>query len=368
LFDLSILAVRDAQHPYRRSFFMPRLLASILFAPILLALAATAAPIFAAPRVVVDIPPTHSIVARIMEGAGEPTLILPPGASPHGYALRPSEARRVQGADLVIWTGPALTPWLADPLETLAGDAEILTLMDVDCLTVLPFGAQPGGADEHGHAAEGHDQEAHGDGSHDHEAHDHEAHDHEAQGDEGHADGGHEHGHDGPDPHVWLDPANAVVIANAAATALAEADPENAALYQANAVAFAEEMNAQTAGIAALLAGVGPANYLVFHDAYQYFEARFGLAPAGAVSASDAADPGARRVAALRETVRDRDVGCIFAEPQFPPALLETVAEGTGARAATLDPLGAALQPGPDLYPALLAGMAESLATCLSGE
>jgi zinc transport system substrate-binding protein len=233
----------------------------------------------------------------------------------------------------VIWTGPVLTPWLADPVATLADDATILTLMQADGLTILPYREEAGAAQDHGHDAEAHD-----------------------------------HAHGRADPHVWLDPANAAPIADAAAAALAEADPENAGLYLANAAAFAGEMDALTADIAARLAGAGSADYLVFHDAYQYFEARFGLAPVGSVSAGDAADPGARRIAALRDTMRDKGITCIFAEPQFPPALLETVAEGTGARTAILDPLGATLKPGPNLYPALLAGMAGSLATCLSGE
>jgi zinc transport system substrate-binding protein len=296
--------------------------------PVLVAFACAAAPSRAAPLVAADIPPVHSIVARVMAGAAEPEPIVPPGASPHGYAMRPSEARRLQQADVVVWIGPDLTPWLERPVANLAERAAVVTLMEAEGVDLLAVR-------EH-------------DGVHDH-------------------DHGHEHGGAGAaDPHVWLDPRNGAAMARAVARALGEADPDNGELYAANAEAFVAEMAALEREIAEWLEAAGDAGFLVFHDAYQYFEARFGLESAAAVAPVDGVDPAAGRVAAIRAAVEAGGIACVFAEPQFEPALLETIAEGTSVRTAVLDPLGAGLKPGPELYPALLQNMAEQLAECLA--
>lgn len=296
-----------------------------------------------APRVVTDIGPTQSIAARVMQGIGEPGVILPPGASPHGYALRPSEARRLADADLVVWTGPSLTPWLADPIATLAPQARRLTLEDAPGITTLPVRTdgpfEPDADDDHG---EGHDS-----GDHDHTA--------------GHAAGAR-------DGHLWLDPANAVAAARAIAATLATLDPADAAAYTANAEAFATETAALFARISAELAPVRGRPYLVFHDAYQYFERSFDIPAAGSVALQDGVAPGTARVAALRDRVRDEGIVCAFAEPEFEPKLLATVIEGSPARTGTIDNLGATLTPGPTLYPALLQQVADSLVSCLAGD
>ncbi len=277
----------------------------------------------AAPRVAVDIAPIESIAAHVMEGVGTPDLILPPGASPHAYALRPSEAGRLQDADLVVWVGPALTPWLADPITALAADASLVTLADLPGLTILPV--RDGGAFE--------------------------------ADDDDHAGA--------VDPHLWLDPGNAAVIARALATALTAADPENGAAYAANAEDFAAGMDALVVAIDSKLAPVHGRRFIVFHDAYQYFEARFDMPAAGSVALQEGVAPGAARVREIRDLLRDEDIACAFAEPQFAPRLLATLTEGTGVRTSSLDPLGADLAPGPSLYTDLLTGLASSLATCL---
>jgi zinc transport system substrate-binding protein len=292
----------------------------------------------AAPRVATDIAPVHSITARVMAGIGEPGLIVPPGASPHGYALRPSEAQLLQDAAVVVWIGPDLTPWLADPIDALAPGATRVTLQDTPGIVTLPI--REGGPfepDEH---------------EHEHAEEEHAEHDDHAGADDG---------------HLWLDPDNAVAAARAIAATLAAADPENAAAYAANAEAFATESAAQTQAIAARLAPLRGRPFIVFHDAYQYFEHRFDFPAAGSIALQDGVAPGTARVAEIRDRVRREDIVCAFAEPEFEPKLLGTVIEGTDVRTGVLDGIGAALPPGPGLYPALLDGIADSLADCLGG-
>jgi zinc transport system substrate-binding protein len=290
----------------------------------------------AAPVVATDIAPVHSIAARVMQGIGEPGLIVPPGASPHGYALRPSEARLLQDAALVVWVGPDLTPWLADPIDALAPDATLVTLQDAPGMTLLPIRA--GGlfeADEH---------------------------------EEEHAEAGHEAEHaGGHDGHLWLDPDNAAAAARAIAAALAVADPANAGAYAANAEGFAAETAAQAGAIAARLEPLRGKPFIVFHDAYQYFEHAFDFPAAGSIALQDGVTPGTARVAGIRDRVRGESIVCAFSEPEFEPKLIATVIEGTAARTGVLDGIGAALPPGPGLYPALLDGIADGLAACLGG-
>ncbi len=305
----------------------------------------------AAPLVVADIPPVHSLVARVMEGVGRPELLLPPGASPHHFALRPSEAERLERAELVFWIGEALTPQLEDAMEALAGDAEVVELMDADGVRQLAF--------REGTLFEPHE---HGDDDNDHDDAAHEEYDHgEDQAHDEHEG----HDHHGADPHVWLDPENARAMMSAIAAALSDKDPEHAARYAANAAAGRAEVAALIPEIDAMLAPARGKPFFVFHDAYHHFEARFGVEAAGAISLSEATPPGPRRLDELREAVRSRHVLCVFAEPQFDPKLAALVTEGTEARAAALDPLGAGLEPGPALYPTLLRDIAASLAACL---
>ncbi len=330
--------------------------------PLLLAFSVAALQAHAAPRVAVDVVPVHSLVARVMAGMGAPDLIVPPGASPHGYALRPSVAAGLAEADLVVWVGPGLTPWLAGPLDALAPEATRLTLSQVPGVELLPI--RTGGpfeAHDHEHAAgEAHDDhgheaaEAHGDHDHDHEAGD-------AHGEHDHADADER----SEDPHLWLDPMNAAAAAAAIATELSALDPANAAAYSANAEAFATEMETLTAELTARLAPLRETGFFVFHDAYQYFEARFEIPAAGSISLNDAGSPGASRVRQLQDRLSDEAIACVFAEPEFEPKLIATLIEGTPVRTGTLDPLGAGLEPGPDLYPLLLRNLATDLVACL---
>ena len=295
----------------------------------------------AAPNVVASIKPVHSLVASVMAGVGEPTLIVKGSASPHTYALKPSDAGALESADIVFWTGHGMELFLVDALETLATDATVVELAESPGITLLPV--REGGAFE----AHAHEGEGHGDEEHDHG---HEEHDHE-----------HEEG----DMHFWLDPENAKLMVTHIATTLAEADPENATVYQANAEAELIKLDALEAELAATLAPVADKPFIVFHDAYQYFEARFGLNLAGSVTVTPEVMPGAARIDELKAKVAELGATCVFAEPNFEPTIIAAITEGSPAQSGVLDPEGGALAEGPDLYPTLLRGLATSLMDCL---
>ncbi|WP_424933395.1 zinc ABC transporter substrate-binding protein [Amaricoccus macauensis] len=347
-----------------------------------------------------------------MEGAGEPELLLPAGASPHSYSMRPSEAATVQDAAVIFWVGENLSPWMVDPLETLPRTEEIVELANSPGMRQLPFRESAdfgtehnhNGHDEHAHddheheehahddheheehahddheheehAHDDHEHEEHAHDDHEHEEHAHDDHEHEehAHDDHEHEEHAHEeaghdhHGHDhsGMDPHVWLDPMNAVVMADVMAGTLAEADPENAELYAQNAEAFADEIAELVDANTAELAAVAGKNFVVFHDAYHYYEARFDVEASGAISFSDATAPSAARLTEIQETIEDLDVTCVFAEPQFDDSLVQTVIDGTNAKSGILDPLGSSLEPGPTLYPELIQSITDELVDCLS--
>ena len=323
------------------------------------------------PRVATDIAPVHSLVSMVMQGAGSPDLIIPPGASPHSYAMRPSEARAVAKADLVVWVGPSLAPWLEEPMSSLAQGAERLTLQDVEGIRLLTN--RSGVAFEaHDHGDhEGHDHADHGDheGHDDHKGHndhaDHDDHDHDAH-EEADAHEGHNHAPGALDPHIWLDPQNAMVWLDAIAASLSAQDPENAELYADNAAQAQAQLVDLQAGIQAELTPLRGQKFVVFHDAYHYFEARFDVEASAAISLSDGAAPSAARLAEVRDVVKDTQAACVFTEPQFNAGLVDALQDGTALKSASLDPIGAALEPGVDIYPALLRDLAAAFTSCLA--
>lgn len=325
----------------------------------------------AEPQVVVSIKPIHSLVASIMKGVGEPSLVVEGAASPHTYTLKPSNARALENADLVFWVGPGLEAFLEKPLEALAGKSKVVELGDAPGLNKLPF--REGGAfeahDHSDHAAgdhaegEHHDHdadgaEAHADAGHDHDA---EEHDHTAAGEEEH-----DHEHGGTDMHLWLDPTNAKAMASSIAAALIEADPANKATYQANASALDADLHALDKEIAAQVAPVADKPFVVFHDAYQYFEKRYKVRVAGSVTVSPETMPGAERLSEIHAKIAELGASCVFAEPQFEPKLINVVIEGTNAKSGTLDPEGGALTEGPELYGQLMRNLSTSIVDCLS--
>ena len=333
------------------------------------------------PSVAADIPPVHSLVSIVMDGLGTPDLLVQPGASPHGYSLRPSEAAALNRADAVFWIGASLEPWLEGSIEALAGEAHVIELMEAEGTTELEF-REGATFEAHSHDHEGHDHEGH-DHDHDHEGHDHEDHaehghgdhDHEGHDHEAHAHDDHDHAHDehaheghdhhGHDPHAWLDPENARAWLDVIAAELSELDPDNADTYRANAAVGKADLEALIGEISAQIDTVRGANFIVFHDAYQYFENRFDFPASGSITLGDASDPSPARIEEIQRKVGQLGVTCAFAEPQFNPDLVATVFRGTDARTGIMDPLGANLEPGADLYGQLLRNLAAGLTDCL---
>lgn len=310
------------------------------------------------PSVATDIAPIQSLVATVMNGVGNPNMIVRAGQSPHGYAMRPSEAEALGSADLVVWVGAELTPWMEKALDSLAGEAKVITLLDLPSTVVLESRDNKAlGAAEHGGLDHAEDH-----AEHDHT--EHEDHGHENDDAEHDHDG---HDHDGTDPHAWLDPVNARTWLAVIAEDLAALDPVNAATYRDNAQAGQDEIKALQDGIEAHLESLRAKEFLVFHDAYQYFEKRFGLSSAGALSLSDASEPGPKRLAALRDLVSEHDIQCVFAEPQFNTDVIGSVF-GDDIRLGVLDPLGMAQPEGPGQYMATLRAMGDEIAQCLAGE
>ena len=316
-------------------------------------------------KVVTSIKPVHSLVSAVMAGVGEPSLLVKGAGSPHTYALKPSQAQLLQDAELVFWMSHDLEAFLENSIENIATNAKSVPLMEAHGLTKLAF--REGGAfDSHDH--DDHDEHGHEDHD-DHDEHKHDEHKHDEHGHEDHDDHDEhkhdEHAHHGEDPHVWLDPVNAKAMVHEIEEALVEADPSNAAAYEANAEALMSRLDDLVAEIDAELEPVKGRGYVVFHDAYQYFEARFGVSAVGSITVSPEVLPGAERVAELQDKVRDLGATCVFSEPQFEPKLVATVTENTNAGTGVLDPLGASIKDGPDLYFTLIRNMAKSLKDCL---
>ncbi|NKJ36739.1 zinc ABC transporter substrate-binding protein [Rhizobium sp. SG570] len=311
--------------------FFP-LAASLLLSGLLVGTTATAAD---APKVVVSIKPVHSLVAAVMQGVGTPDLIVDGAASPHTYALKPSNARSLQQAQVVFWVGPGMEAFLQKPLASLGSNATVVELDQAPGITKLKF--------REGGAFEPHDD-----------------------GDEPAAGEDHAHDHEEFDTHLWLDPHNAKAMVAEITTSLVAADPTNALIYEANQKALNDKLDALDTEIASTLAPVKNKPFIVFHDAYQYFEHRYGVRVSGSITVSPETIPGAQRVSEIHSKVADLGATCVFAEPQFEPKLVNVVLEGTAAKSGVLDPEAATLPQGPDLYFTLMRGIANSLKACLS--
>ncbi len=258
----------------------------------------------AAIEVAVSIAPVHSLITAVMEGVAVPSLIVKGGASPHDYALRPSDATILSRADVVFWIGPDLELFLSKPLASLADKAHVVTL------------SRYAGSGDH-------------------------------------------------DSHLWLDPRIALDIVQTATTVLTRLDPANADRYAANGDHMAQRLDALHSELRDALAPVSALPYVVFHDAYSHFERRYGLNRVAAITVNPQQRPGAKRIAEIRAAIKSTGARCLFTEPQFAPALAATIVEGSAVRRATLDPLGAGLAPGADAYFAIMRGLAVSLRDCL---
>ena len=276
--------------------------------------------------------PIHSLVAAIMEGVGTPSLLVKGAASPHTYALTPKDAAALQDAKLIFWIGDGMEHFLHKAIDTLPRDAKSVELAGIDGLTVLPMRA--GGLwDEHMHGGE---------------------------------TVGEEHEEEPYDGHLWLDPTNAKLMAKAIVDELSAADPADAVVYRTNGDKLQARLDELDRDIAASLAPVKDVPFIVFHDAYQYFDRHYGLAGVGSITVNPEQPPGARRLGEIREKIVNQQARCVFREPNFEPALVDTVVADTDAKTGVLDPEGASLSEGPDLYFQLMRGIADSLKACLS--
>ncbi len=281
-----------------------------------------------APRVVVSVKPIHSLVAGVMAGVGEPRLLVRGASSPHNFSLRPSDARALTRADAVFWIGPNLETFLDGALTALASGARVIALGDAPGLYVLA--ARRGGVwSEDRDNVNGAEQREH-------------------------------------DPHVWLDPRNARLIVEHVAASLSALDPPNAPTYRANVDRLLRRIDALDREIAARLDRVREAPFLVFHDAYQYFEVRYGLSAQGALTSTPSRSPGARRMSDLRRRLLETQATCLFGEPQFEAGLARALIRGTAAELAVLDPLGIAIPPGPEAYFTMMRNLAGAVTDCLS--
>ena len=294
--------------------------------------------------VVATIKPLHSLVSAVMASVGKPQLIIRGTTSPHSFSMRPSDARKLENADLVFLIGEAVETSISQSIDALAADARVVVLASADGIVKRPL--REGGSFEwsHEHAHHGADQRTE-DGAV-----------LETDADAGEAF----------DMHVWLDPTNARAMTRAIADALAAADPPNSAVYIDNAARLLQRLEELTTEIASEVAPVRGRGFLVFHDAYQHFEDRFGLVAAGSAVVTADRSPGVRRIRELRRKVRDLEVKCVMAEPQFDPRLVHVIVQGVEAKVGSVDPLGSTIRSGPELYFTLLRDMATSFRTCLS--
>jgi zinc transport system substrate-binding protein len=287
-------------------------------------------------KVVTSIKPIHSLVSYVMDGVGKPDVIVDGYNSPHGFSLKPSHAKMLENADLVVWVGEDLEAFLEKPLSTIAKKAKNIEVMDLKGIRKLDF-REKNIFEEH----DGHDE--HKDEHKEHDGH------------EGHAHGEH-------DPHVWLDPMNVKVIIKEITKQLVQLDSKNSSVYKSNSKKALTDIDKLIKNIKKDLNK--NLRFVVFHDAYQYFENRFGIQVLGALTVNTDVMPGAEQLSKIREVIEHEKVNCLFSEPQFNPSIIKSIAKDTDVKIGVLDPLGAKLDKGKNLYFDLLNNMASSFKGC----
>jgi len=297
----------------------------LLLATLLAALPAAA---LAAPRVVVSLKPVHSLVAALMHGVGDPAVIIDGASSPHTYQMKPSDAAKLEGADIIFWVGPDMEKFLEKPLATLGAKAKVVELDKAPGLIKLPV-RESGTFEPHA--------------------------------DDGPAVAGHKEA----DLHLWLNTDNAKAMAILIEKTLIKADPANAKAYAKNFAVLDDRLDKLTVEISGTVSPVRDKPFIVFHDAYQYFERQFGVSVAGSITVSPETLPGAARIAQIHDKVKSLKSTCVFAEPQFEPKLIDVVLEGTDAKSGVLDPEAGTLPKGEGLYFDMMRNLAKSLSDCL---
>ena len=318
-------------------------------------------------KVVASIKPIHSLASYLMDGVSKPGLIVDGYASPHGFAMKPSHAKMLQEADLVFWVGEDLESFLEKPLKSIAKKAEKIELMEIKGLNKLKFRERNifDGHDDHGHD-DGHKEDDHDDHAKKEDDHGHDDEHKEDGHDDEHKEDGHDdhegHAHGEYDTHIWLDPSNAKVILKEMAEHLIEKDQKNASIYKSNLKKALKDLDKLTKNVKSDLNK--DFKSIVFHDAYQYFEKRFDVNIMGAFTVNTDVMPGAEQLSEIREIIEHDKVSCVFSEPQFNPDIINAVAKDMNISTGVLDPLGATLDPGKDLYFDLIKNMSKSFKGC----
>jgi zinc transport system substrate-binding protein len=317
-------------------------------------------------KVVTTIKPVHSLVSGVMDGVSNPTLIIEGSNSPHNFSLKPSHAKMLEEADIVFWIGEDLESFMEKPLNSLAKNAVQISFMDLKSIKKLKFremNDHDDHDDHHGHEDEheghdDHDNDGHKDDDHDDHGHD-DHHGHEDEDDDSSHDG---HNHGEFDAHIWLDPMNAKAMVLEIAHELSELDPQNKSNYEKNA----EKMISSLDDLIDQVSTIVPKNpsFIVFHDAYQYFENKFNIKAAGALTLNPEVLPGAKQIAEIQELIEHDNVKCIFSEPQYNPKIIEVLASDMDIITGIIDPLGAVIDAGPVMYDNLILEIANSLKSC----
>ena len=291
-------------------------------------------------KVVTTIQPLHSLISNVMGNKGKLDLILEGTASPHSFTLKPSHAKMLENADVIFWIDKDLESFLEKPLKSIPKKAKVVHLMDISGLEIHKFREKNiyGGHDDH-------DKHGHKEDKHD----DHDKH-------------GHAHAHGEFYVHIWLDPNNAKVIVKEVANQLATLDFKNSDFYKNNAKKTLNKLDNLINKIDKSINK--KASFVTFHDAYQYFEKRFGIEALGALTINTDIQPGAKQIEEIQHLVEDKNIKCIFSEPQFNPKLINMIAKSSGAKTGILDPLGSSYKPGNDLYFNLINDLYENLNKC----
>jgi zinc transport system substrate-binding protein len=306
-------------------------------------------------KVVASIKPIHSLASYLMNGVAKPDLIVDGYASPHGFAMKPSHAKMLQNADLIFWVGEDVENFLEKPLGSIAKKAEKIELMQIKGLQVLKFRERNIFDDHDDHGHDDHDKKE------DHDSHAKKE-DHDDHGKKEDHDDHERNAHGEFDPHIWLDPINAKVILNEMVEHLIENDPKNEAKYKSNLDEALKDIDKLTIDVMTELSN--SVSSIVFHDAYQYFEKRFNVNILGAFTVNTDVMPGAEQLAEIREIIEHDKVACVFSEPQFNPDIIKAVAKDMNIKTGVIDPLGATLNPGKDLYFSLIKNMSASFKGC----
>ena len=291
-------------------------------------------------KVVTTIKPLHSLISNVMDGIGEPSLIIEGSTSPHSFVLKPSHAKLIEQADIIFWIGEDIETFMEKPLESIAKNAKKVSFMELSSIEKLKFREE---------------------NIFEHEDHDDHGHDEKKDHDD-HGDGHEGHHHGEFDAHIWLDPANAKEMLHEIAHELADLDPANADKYESNADNTIKSIDDMISSVSSSINK--DAKFIVFHDAYQYFEKRFGVATAGALTLNTDVLPGAKQISEIQEVIAERDIKCIFSEPQFNPKIIETIAQDTGIKTGVLDPLGSIFDAGKSQYFTLINDLGDKLKDC----